>query len=277
MLSFSLVGFLGLLAYWTGPELAFSIFYLVPVSLTAWIVGRRWGIAMAVAAMLCWLWVDLYGGNRYSQSFVPYWNAFIRFGYFMIVSYLFDFIKGQLARERELSRTDPLTGALNKLAFQEIAERELERVKRYPHPLSIAYIDLDNFKQVNDKYGHAKGDALLKEVVTTLNTVMRKTDAVARLGGDEFAVVMPETEADNARQAFIKAQASLLGSMARNGWPVTFSIGIVTFIDAPETVDELVSVADAFMYKAKGAGKNRILHHVVMTGSVPRAPEVAAA
>jgi len=262
MLSLVLIGCLGLIDYWTGPELSVSIFYLLPISLTAWLLGRRWAMVMSGIAMLSWLWADVaYGELR--QGFIPYWNALIRFGYFLIVSYLFAFIRGRLERERILSRTDPLTGAMNKLAFSELAEHELNRVKRYQHPLSLAYIDLDNFKHVNDTWGHKTGDKLLITVVDTLQGVMRRTDLVARLGGDEFVVVMIETKPAEARQAFMKAQASLLTAMKENGWPVTFSIGIVTFLEPPETVEGLLHVADTLMYRAKRRGKNRVAYEVV--------------
>lgn len=263
MLSLVLVGCLGLLDYYTGPDLSVSIFYLLPISLTAWLLGGRWAMVMSAVAMLSWLWADVAAGELDRPAFIPYWNALIRFGYFVIVSYLFAFIRGRLESERILSRTDPLTGAMNKLAFSEFAESELNRVRRYGHPLSLAYIDLDNFKAVNDTWGHKAGDKLLTAVVNTLKQVMRKTDLVARLGGDEFAVVMIETRPAEARRAFVKAQASLLAAMEKNNWPVTFSIGIVTFLEPPETVEELLHVADTLMYRAKRRGKNRVSYEIV--------------
>ena len=262
MLSLVLMGFLGLVDYWTGPELSVALFYLIPIVMTAWVINGRWAMIVSGVGMVCWLWADLVGGNVYTYSLVPYWNAVLRFAYFVIVSYLTAFVRSLLVLEHTLSRTDPLTGALNKLALNEFAEYELSRSARYPHPLSVAYIDLDNFKLVNDRLGHAVGDELLKVVVTTLNGVMRKTDRVARLGGDEFAVIMVETRPEDARRAFVKAQTSLLSTMRERGWPVTFSIGIVTFLEPPESVDELLSAADDLMYRVKHKGKNRVAYGV---------------
>ena len=262
MMSLVLIGCLGLLDYWTGPDLSVSIFYLLPIGLTAWLLGGRWAMVMSAIAMLSWLWADVTYGEL-QQGFVPYWNALIRFGYFVIISYLFAFIRGRLEQERILSRTDPLTGAMNKLAFGEFAQNELNRIKRYKHPLSLAYIDLDNFKVVNDTWGHKTGDKLLVTVVETLQDVMRKTDLVARLGGDEFVVVMIETKPAEARRAFVKAQESLLAAMKKHEWPVTFSIGIVTFLEPPETVEALLHAADTLMYRAKRRGKNRVSYEVV--------------
>ena len=270
MVALVLVGVLGLLDLWTGAELSFSIFYLVPVGLIAWRAGGRWAMVTSCVATLGWTWADFSDGWVYAHSAV--WNAFIRFIYFALVGYLVASVKSSLEREHRLSRTDALTGAMNKFAFQEFTEAELERVRRYPHPLSIAYIDLDNFKAVNDTHGHAEGDRVLKTVVEALQTVMRKTDAVARLGGDEFAVVMIETNPDEVRQAFSKAQTSLLAAMRRERWPVTFSIGIVTFLEPPHSLDDMLNIADELMYSAKNNGKNRAAYRVV--SPPPQVPEV---
>lgn len=263
MASLVLIGCLGLVDYWTGPEISVAVFYLLPIALTAWVTNGRWAMILSAVGMICWFWADIADGNRYTHPLIPYWNAFLRFIYFVFVSYLTSFIRSLLERERALSRTDALTDAMNKLAFNEFAEYELDRVKRYSHPLSVAYIDLDNFKFVNDRFGHAVGDALLRQVVATLKQVMRKTDAVARLGGDEFAVMMIETKPADARRAFIKAQASLLAAMRERDWPVTFSIGIVTFLEPPESVDSLLGAADKLMYRVKHRGKNRVAYRVV--------------
>jgi diguanylate cyclase (GGDEF)-like protein len=269
-LIFSLLAGLGLIDYWTGIELAVSVFYLVPIALAAWVLGGRWTMSFAALATVIWFWADIAGGNRYEAPFIPYWNAAMRFAHFVVLAYLLAFVRKTLDSERALSRTDALTGALNKLAFRELAEYELGRMRRYPHPLSIAYIDLDNFKQMNDRHGHAAGDALLVSVVATLHKVMRQTDFVTRLGGDEFVVVMVETSPEAAQRAFIKAQASLLTAMRKEDWPVTFSIGVVTFLEAPASVEEMLEHADKAMYRAKRHGKNRVVYEVVSAPEAPR-------
>ena len=273
MLSLTLVGLLGLIDYWSGAELSLSIFYLLPIGLTAWVMGGRWAMVTVTAATLSWLWADA-GGGAYLSPAVVYWNACIRFIYFSLVGYLLHHLRSALAAARTMSRTDSLTGALNKLAFKEVAQEELERVKRYEHPLSIAYIDLDNFKHVNDTRGHAAGDELLSVVVKTLKRVMRKTDAVARLGGDEFAIIMIETREAEARRAFLKAQASLLSAMQERNWPVTFSVGIVTYLEPPGSVNDMLVAADTLMYTAKHSGKNRVAYQVVASTRSPK-PRVA--
>ncbi len=265
-LALSMVAWLGLIDYWTGPDLSTSIFYLLPIGLTGWVLGGRWAMFMSALATLVWFIADVATGATgpgYASTLAPYWNALIRFGYFILISYLFSFVQSTLERERTLSRTDALTGAMNGYALREFGERELERLRRYPHPLSVAYLDLDNFKYVNDRFGHAAGDDLLIAVVSTLGQVMRKTDLVARLGGDEFAVVMVETSPEAARRAFVKAQAALLSAMKERRWPVTFSIGVVTFVEPPASLEAMLAEADAAMYWAKHRGKNRVAYRVV--------------
>jgi diguanylate cyclase (GGDEF)-like protein len=120
----------------------------------------------------------------------------------------------------------------------------------------LAYIDLDNFKTVNDTYGHLIGDSLLRLVADTIRNNIRTTDVLARLGGDEFVVLLPETDFEQSEIVINKVQTQLLDEMKKNNWPVTFSIGAVTFLTPPESVDEMIKKADNLMYSAKKNGKN---------------------
>ena len=110
----------------------------------------------------------------------------------------------------ELARTDFLTGASNARAFYDQAQMEMSRLQRSGQPLSIAYIDLDNFKKVNDTRGHNEGDRVLKTVVETLKQTLRGGDFIARLGGDEFAVLLPSTNDEQSRALMKRLHAILL-------------------------------------------------------------------
>ena len=112
-----------------------------------------------------------------------------------------------LRRERAISRTDGLTGLLNGRGFYEAAAVELARSSRYRHPLTLAYVDLDDFKEINDRLGHARGDAVLVAVAHALRRACRSTDLVGRLGGDEFVVLFPETDRDAAEAALVKLRS----------------------------------------------------------------------
>src|SRR5205085_1549573 len=164
------------------------------------------------------------------------------------------------ARERQLARSDALTGAPNARAFYEVAEAEITRARRYAHPFSVAYLDLDDFKLVNDRLGHLAGDAVLRSVARALSGVMRASDVVARLGGDEFVVLLPEASAAPARLATEKLRGALADVVPAHGWRMTASIGVATFLVPPESVDELLGAVDGLMYRAKQGGKNGVAH-----------------
>jgi diguanylate cyclase (GGDEF)-like protein len=260
LLSILIVLGIALINYYTFPDMTFVLFYLVPVTLVAWVVGFRPALLVAVVAISGWLASDLFGNVPFSHPFVPYWNAAMRFTYFYLFAYLFAYVRGSLERERQLSRTDSLTSALNRRAFEEVLESELERMRRYPHPISLAFIDLDNFKVVNDRYGHAVGDVVLVHVVSCLRAVTRKTDAIARLGGDEFVILMLETNSTVVRGAIDKLHRHLQKVMQINNWPVTASIGVITLVAPPMSAATLMQQVDSLMYRAKQEGKNKTVY-----------------
>ena len=204
-------------------------------------------------------------GLTYSSTPILLWNIAGNTIFFIIFANALTIIKDIYHEEKALARKDTLTGIANRNAFIEMASLELERCRRYMHPITIAYIDCDNFKAINDTLGHQAGDMLLQVVAETLKNNLRTSDIVSRMGGDEFAVIMPETEAVPSNIAFKKIQSALLYSMQKNKWDVTFSIGIATFESPPESLDELISKADTLMYDVKKNGKNMIRHDTFET------------
>jgi len=167
-------------------------------------------------------------------------------------------LKLALEREKDDARIDFLTRIPNRRAFYEIAAAEATRARRYKRPLTIAYLDLDNFKNVNDSSGHEVGDELLVEVAATIRSNLRSTDTVARLGGDEFAMLLPETSPASGAMVIHKLFEKLQASIRQKDWPVTCSIGVVSFEHPPESVDDMVRQADEAMYSAKVQGKNSV-------------------
>ncbi len=167
-------------------------------------------------------------------------------------------LRATLDAEQELARIDPLTGVANRRAFFEITEAERKRAERFGHPLTIAYIDADNLKQVNDSLGHEAGDAVLKTAGDILRLQIRSTDAVARLGGDEFALLLPGADVAAAEQVLHKLQETLLAEMEGHRWPVTFSIGAVVFVRPYDSCNRMLAKADTVMYSVKTSGKNAL-------------------
>ena len=258
LLCLSLVVLIGLCDYLVGPEIGFSLFYLVPICLSTWFAGMFAGVILSVASALVWFadrWLE---GEETFQHLPSVWNAVVQLGFFLVIVYL----QRALQQEQVRARRDPLTGVGNRRFFFELAESELHRAKRYPHPLTVAYMDLDNFKAVNDHFGHEVGDTLLCMITKIINQNIRSTDTVARLGGDEFALLLPETDGASASRVIDKLHAHLSAVMQENGWPVTFSIGVVTFLMQPETVDDMIKLVDDIMYSAKDSGKNQVKYEL---------------
>ena len=257
-ISFSLIAAVGFIDYITGYELGFSSFYVIPIVLTTWLNGREIGVVASLASAIMWFAADAASGHLYSHPLIPVWNTLIRFSFFVIITLLLAALRRTMERERKLARVDGLTGAVNSRFFFELAQMEIDRLTRYKQPFTLVYLDLDNFKQVNDQHGHTTGDKVLYAVVKYTRENLRKIDTVARLGGDEFALLLPETSQDAARAAIGKLQAGLLMEMQQNEWPVTFSMGILTCYSPPPSTDKLVKLADELMYSVKHANKNAL-------------------
>jgi diguanylate cyclase (GGDEF)-like protein len=264
-----LVTLLGLLDYLNGPDFSLLIFYVVPVFVASWYAGRRAGLLVCAASGLAWLAGAYATSGHFSSPFVAYWNAAVRLGFMVILAHIVAAFKTSLAHEREAARTDYLTGAFNGRSFGETAAAEIVRAQRHGRPFSVAYLDVDDFKAVNDRQGHSAGDRLLKAVADALRRNVRGVDTVARIGGDEFAVLMPETDARAAQLVMRRVRRRLLEETRRAGWPVTASVGVVTFDTPPDSVDDLLRAADDAMYSAKRGGKNALRHTTAAPAALP--------
>jgi diguanylate cyclase (GGDEF)-like protein len=253
---------LGIVDFLTGRGFAFSIFYLLPVSLAAWYGNRRLGLAIAGASALICFAADFVSGAFHANAALYLWNALVPLGFFLVVSGLLEALKRALWTSRRLSESDYVTGAANSRRFSELIQLEMERSGRTRKPLSLAYFDLDNFKELNDRLGHAAGDKVLRGIASSIKLAIRSLDTVARLGGDEFALLLPETGAVGARAAITRIQDVLARKAREHDWPVTFSIGVVTYNQVPSSGEEMIRLADDAMYAVKAGGKNGILYRV---------------
>lgn len=238
--------------YFAGHEFRLIVFYLVPLYLLTWFVNIRWALLFAAILSLSWYLVGrlIIGMELPSHA----WNAVTRLAIFIAFIYMINAYK----RESVFAREDFLTKIANSQHFAETAAMELERCRRYGHPFSVVYLDIDNFKDVNDRFGHSAGNRLLYEVAQDMRRNTRSIDTVARLGGDEFAVLFPETGYEQARAAVSILRDKMLSLARERSWPVTFSFGLVTFQKAPGDFDEMVRQADMLMYQAKREGKDQI-------------------
>jgi len=242
----------------TGYELSLSVLYLIPTAFAVWFLGRRWGVLVALLSALLWLSADLLAGHAYSRAGIAGWNTLIRLTFFLVVVVLLLALKAQLARVTLLARTDALTGLLTRGPFFEALARETERSRRYHHPLTVAYLDVDDFKDINDRLGHAAGDEVLVSIATALRSGTRVSDVAARIGGDEFALVIPEADETAAHATLERVREGVAEAARAAGTPVTLSIGATCFRTVPETDDAMLRSVDDLMYEVKRTGKNGV-------------------
>jgi diguanylate cyclase (GGDEF)-like protein len=245
-----------------------ALFYFIPILLVTWMAGRNSGLLLSVIASGAWFAVNSFTRPSDISQAMHWWNAGARLITFTGVAYLVSVLK-ETRMEAEAAKIDPLTGAANFREFRDRAAAEIRRACRYEHPLTVAYVDLDHFKAVNDNFGHATGNEVLRTIADTLKRNIRESDLLARLGGDEFLLLFPETDAVSAPKALQKIQEIISTMMQERNWPVTTSIGVVTFMSPPESVDALLRIADEAMYAAKDAGRNRIAFRVCDQASSP--------
>lgn len=248
----------------------FTLLYLGPIGLATWFAGLRAGLALSAVSSAVSFASDLHLVPGWSPA-IRAWNLTVQLGVFVALAALLGALRSRLVIEREAARTDHLTGIANRRDFLDSAARELERTRRHLRPLTVAYLDVDDLKDVNDRFGHEAGDAMLVAVAAVLRQSLRAVDAVARLGGDEFGLLLPETDGPAAEALAGRLQAAIADAARAQGYPVTFSIGMVTFHRAPRSVDEMINRADELMYQAKRAGKRGARFDVVAAAGADRA------
>ena len=267
---------IGMIRFLTGPEFALSLFYILPITLATWYAGRWAGVTVSLASAISWLIADLSMLPTFSSPLIPYLNETFRLTVFLIITFILTKLKRAIDNHKALSRTDPLTAILNRRAFYDLAEMELNKARRYQNPLSVLYLDIDNFKQINDRLGHHTGDTLLRSAAKMIKSNIRAIDIIGRFGGDEFVILLAQTGAESVALVARKLKDKLFNLMQKNNWPVTFSIGAITFENPPDSVEQLIIAADRQMYNAKKNGKDRIHYKVIEAfDSMPHLNEIA--
>lgn len=251
-----------LFVYWvnsiTPPDARLGILYVIPVLLITWTEGVIWGVAVGLASIVL---REAVAWQQMPVDTPMVWRIANALAYVAVVSVAMAGLQRLRRSQAELAKLviqDQLTNVLNARAFADRLAQELDRNRRYPHPLSLLYMDLDNFKVINDTHGHQTGDAVLRLVADAMRGSVRQADVVGRLGGDEFAVLLPETDAQLADAAAKRLVAGLRNVF--KGTPsVTASIGVVSCSATDASTDDLLRRADQAMYDAKRMGKDRVV------------------
>jgi diguanylate cyclase (GGDEF)-like protein len=167
-----------------------------------------------------------------------------------------------LRRVEELALTDPLTGVRNRRCFMQVAALEFERATRHGRPMALVLIDVDHFKQINDRHGHQMGDQSLIDIAQACQRTLRRTDLLARFGGEEFIVLLPETGQREAVRLAERMREAVHTDLRLPDHPstgaVTISLGAVALSRATPTLDLLIQAADQALYDAKRSGRDRV-------------------
>jgi diguanylate cyclase (GGDEF)-like protein len=246
----------------TGPLVDVSLLYVIAVMAVTWAGTRRHGILVAGLAAAQSLLACVFELGHLPLS-AP-WNAVTRLGVLVLVAMLLGTLRTTLVEQRHMAMVDPLTGSMNRRAFQLVAERERLRAGRDGGAISLAYFDVDHFKQINDARGHGFGDTLLSDFAATLTAAVRGTDVVSRMGGDEFILLLPDTDAREAMIVVDRVRRAVAERCAIDGAPLTTSAGVATFRFPPSTVDAMISSADDLMYQAKARGGDTVVGMVIV-------------
>ena len=245
----------GWIDYMTGAEVRVLALYFLPLLLAGWSLGTPGAILAAVATTAIWLATMHALGIHFAQPYIWVVNGITEGLSFLLVALLVARLRMAVKRESLLSRTDPLTGLNNRRAFLDMAELALALCKRRGGPVSLAYLDLDNFKHVNDAFGHECGDQLLRQCSTLISQQIRASDIAARLGGDEFAVFLPDADANSVAVLMERIRSAIDAADELRAKAVTVSLGVVTEAPAESSLLELLRKADAQMYAVKGQKK----------------------
>jgi diguanylate cyclase (GGDEF)-like protein len=248
----------GVIDYATGYEVRLFPLYFLPIAFIAWRLSLPYALALSAMSTATWAFSNFLAGKVYVSPFAWPINIVSQLVAFGVVGILVCDLRRRLLVQEDLNRQDPLTSLLNGRAFHERGGMLLAIARRSAKPFTLAYMDLDNFKEINDARGHLEGDRALRGAAEVLKTHFRSSDLVARLGGDEFAMLLFDTGSDAARSSLERVRDLLAAAMRRNGWPVTFSVGAVSYMRAPQTLEEAIHKADSLMYQAKRQGKDRV-------------------
>lgn len=257
-----------------GRSVPIADFFLVPVAAVAWFARRRVGAyAAAVITAAITIAVSLHISAAHVEAIVTAGAARLVL-YLVAVAVLRAMRALQEEHEHEAA-SDDLTGLANARAFRAVAQAEIRRAQRYGGELSLAYLDIDDFKAINDRVGHPEGDRVLLKVAHLMRHLVRRVDCIARLGGDEFAVLMPQTGAGEARALVDRLRGELGRLHTADGHRILCSVGLVTFTESPARPQDLIEAGDRLMYRAKRNGRDRVEQRLVEMRQEVGAPRLA--
>ncbi|MBI5232271.1 MAG: GGDEF domain-containing protein [Coriobacteriales bacterium] len=235
--------------------------YLIPIAFVAWTQSRRLALAFAALAVIPAVWSCVVGHAESPFRLQTLFELVQHTGTFLTATLVVSLLADVMRERSHQAHMDGLTDVANASHFHEIVERELARAKRYGRPVTVGFIDVDDFKTVNDTLGHNGGDEILRAVAEVIKNGLRASDTVGRLGGDEFGVLLPETDAAEATAILERLRLQIAAESRAHETSVRASIGATSLDAAADatTAQAVIQRADALMYRVKVDGKNGVL------------------
>lgn len=254
---------LAVLDFLSGPHVGVAVFYALAIMGVTFHAGWVAGAITAILSSGAGLSARLLYHSDDVTAVAALWNLGNELAVFAALVLVTHYGRSLLDRLAAQSRVDSLTGALNTRGVLEAFERERARAVRTASPLSIAFIDLDNMKRVNDEIGHAGGDEMLRTLASSVLDAIRETDVFGRVGGDEFALILPDTGEQRALTAIQRLRGIVNGRTGDRIPYISVSVGVVTYRRDPPEASDALRAADSLMYVAKRAGGNRVAGRVL--------------
>jgi len=260
VISILIIVVLGWLDYVSGIDIRIYPLYFIPLAFGSWNRHTIISLMLSVYAATVWFFSNYLSSVHYISTLVWAVNITSQLVTFVFVSLTVAYIGRRFEHESLLAHTDSLTGLLNSRAFYEKMSFELKRSQRYQRLIAVAYLDLDNFKEINDRLGHRAGDKILQRVARILRESLRFSDIIGRVGGDEFMLVLPEIKRDSVERTLERVRVKIKTAINTNHkFHLSISAGVIVCTPNKETVEKLISVSDELMYEVKRAGKDGII------------------
>lgn len=256
------IAFIAVIDYMTNNQTAITLFYAVTIVAVVWL---SWGYVAILAALLCGtLGCAIAHISSSPCSVTSSTRAWTQSSFYLIFTFALLALKYMQVQLKGISTMDPLTDLANSRYFLDVGAKELARAHRYKRAFSIIYIDIDDFRVINDSLGHQVGDGLLREIAKMAKLIIRKSDTVARLGGDEFALLLPETGEVAAKAAVARIIKRLSEIKAPDSRQITFSVGVITNTGQPGDFEDIVNIAKNLMHEVKHGGKNSVKYRLLI-------------
>jgi diguanylate cyclase (GGDEF)-like protein len=243
----------------TGTELRVLPLYFAAVTFGAWRLGRIGAVASASCALAAWAMAQRFDPTNDWSALIWLSNIVTQGLALLFVGMLVASLAEQLRLANAMSRRDSLTGLRNRQGFLSDTASAAALCRRNQRAMALAFVDLDNFKQVNDRFGHEAGDRLLQVCARVVQQHCRATDIAARLGGDEFVIALPQLQFAEAQAVMERLRQSFKAQPEVAASQVSMSIGVLVAPHADLTIERLLAEADALMYEAKREGKDCVI------------------